>query len=116
VFFARPAVGLGLIPPGIVEGSLECYLTIGGTVPLIMETTRLQPGLRRRTRGFFPFLNSNIGPMSFRFALKATTGQEIRTFYQNLIAPPIGIAYVGSRIRGWVGDVSIVKEILEQQR
>lgn len=116
VFFARPVAGVGLIPAGIIEGAVELYFTIGGVVPLTLSAVRLQPGLRRRQRSFIPFLNANIGPTQFNFTLHAKTGQEIRAYYSNLIAPAIPVRYIGARIRGWSGEVSIMEEILEQQR
>jgi hypothetical protein len=116
VFFARPMVGVGLIPAGIIEGAVECYLSIGGVVPLTLNTVRAQPGVRRRQRSFVPFLNQNVGPTQFNFSLQAKTGQQIRTYYRNIAVSPLAVRYIGARIRGWIGDVSIIEEILEQQR
>lgn len=115
-FYAWPMGGGAPLAAGIIEGAVQFTFAIGKTAPVDVNTTRVQTGLPATEGGYFPFLNQRVGAEEVTFSVFAKTGQPIEAFYTNRVASPVSLRTVGARIRGWMADVSILEEILEQQR
>jgi len=115
-FFATPVFGLGLIPAGVVEGSLQCFFDIGKVVPVDISTNRVQPGVPADNRAYFPFLNDRVGTRESTFAFYVKSGREVGAYYINRGLPSVPINTVGVRFEGWIIDSNIFEEILDQQR
>jgi hypothetical protein len=114
-FHATPLVGTGLIDPWTIEGPVQFSFTIGKTVPVQINTIRFD-GTNNYTGAYFPTVNDRVGAREVNFSLIAKTGQELEGSYINRGPSPVGISTVICRVRGWIADVSIIEEILEQQR
>jgi len=112
VFFATPEFGLGLVAPGDIEGYVQFVFKIGGNVPVQVINGRLPAG---NDQAGFPFLNDRIGAKEVTFSLYANTGQDIELSYINRAAPPVPLATVGARVRGWLIDTIMFEEIRQQQ-
>jgi hypothetical protein len=109
-----------LVPPGWLEPFIHCYFTIDNVVPLHLETRRQVPNLPTapQPESYFPFLYERVGATEVTFSIFATADQEIRCYYEVIRTPlPVpALLSMGARIRGWESDVTIFREILEQQR
>jgi hypothetical protein len=114
-FIATPLVGPGAIPQWTIEGPVQFFFTIGKTVPVQVTTVR-NDGLNEYTGAYFPTVNERVGATEVNFSLIAKTGQVLEGYYINRAASPVLIGSVICRIRGWIGAVSIIEEIMEQQR
>lgn len=115
-FYAWPAGGGAPLPPGIIEGAVQFNFTIGKTAPVDITTQRIQAGLPLTDGGYFPFLDDRVGATEVAFSLLAKTGQPLEATYRNRVASPIALRTVGARLRGWMADMTILEEILEQQQ
>lgn len=116
-FFARAAFGLGeLLPPGVIEGSVQCFFEIGEVVPVEIRSSRVQTLLPSEDRAYFPFLGDRVGAREVEFSLYAKSGREVEAYYINRAVSPVPIGTVGFRVEGWLIDSNIIEEILEQQR
>jgi hypothetical protein len=115
-FYAWPVGGGAPLGPGIIEGAVQFGFLVGKTAPVDITTQRIQAGLQPNDGAYFPFLNDRVGATQVTFSLSATTGQPLEAYYLNRVASPVALRTVGARMRGWMGDVSILEEILEQQR
>lgn len=114
-FFATPLFGTGLVGAGEVEGSVQAVFQIGNVVPVEINTTRVQPGLPRENRAYFPFFNDRVGPREVNFSVFAKNGRELRAYYINRAFTPVPLRTIGVRIEGWMIDSNALEEILEQQ-
>jgi hypothetical protein len=115
-----PPTVYGLMPSGRIEWIEHFFFKIDNRVPVHMETRRqdqlfLGPP-PSPVEGYFPFLNETIGALEANFSLIAIAGQRINAYWLNTQPNPYGVTTVGVRIRGWEMDVSILEEILQQQR
>lgn len=115
-FFATPVFGLGLIPSGVIEGSVQCFFDIGKVVPVDISTIRIQPFVPVDTRAYFPFLNDRVGAREVNFSFYVKSGREVGAYYINRGFPSLPINTIGVRFEGWIVDSNIFEEILDQQR
>lgn len=116
-FFATPIFGgFGLIPPGVIEGSVQCFFEIGNIVPVDISTVRVQAGLAADSRAYFPFLNDRVGAREAMFSIYVKSGREVVAYYMNRAIPAIPVSSIGVRFVGWIVDSNIFEEILDQQR
>ena len=115
-FFATSLFGTGLVPGGLVEGSLQCFFDIGQAVPVEVGTDRVQIGVDPAVRAYFPFLNDRVGARESTFGMYVKSGRQVGAYYNNLAFPFVPLATIGVRFEGWVLDSNIFEEILGQQR
>jgi hypothetical protein len=115
-FYAWPTGGGAPLAAGIIEGAVQFSFAIGKTAPVDINTTRVQTGLPATNGGYFPFVNERVGAEQVTFSVFAKTGQPVEAFYVNRVASPVSLRTVAARVQGWMADVSILEEILEQQR
>jgi hypothetical protein len=111
-FFATPAFGVGLVPPGIIEGYIQFVFKLAGSTPVSITNGRLPFG---GDEAGFPFLNERVGATEVTFSLYATTGQDIELSYINRGVSPVPLATVGARMRGWLVETTMFEEIRQQQ-
>lgn len=115
-FFATSLFGNGLIPGGLIEGSVQCFFDIGQAVPVNIGTDRVQLGVDQAVRAYFPFLNDRVGARETTFGMYVKSGRQVGAYYTNLAFPFVPVATIGVRFEGWVLDSNIFEEILAQQR
>jgi len=115
-FFATSRFGGGLIPAGLIEGSVQCFFDIGQSVPVEIQTDRVQIGVDQVNRAYFPFLNDRVGARESNFSFYAKSGREVGAYYINRWFPFIPVNTVGVRFEGWVLASNIFEEIMAQQR
>ena len=115
-FFATPIVGVGLVPPGAIEGAVQAYFQIGNVVPVEINSTRIQVTGVPENRAYFPFFNDRVGAREVNFSIYAKRGRELKAFYINRTATPVPLRTIGVRVEGWMIDSNALEEILEQQR
>jgi hypothetical protein len=115
-FFATSLFGGGLIPGGLIEGSLQCFFDIGQAVPVNVGSDRVQLGVDQAIRAYFPFLNDRVGTRESTFGMYVKSGREVGAYYINVGFPFVPVATVGARFEGWFLDSNIFEEILGQQR
>ena len=116
---AGPPIKYALIPSGWIESFEHFFFTIDNVVPLHLQTKRVNPTIPPPVsqEAYFPFLNETIGALEANFSLFVQPGQRIKGHFLNAAINPLTTLHsVGVRIRGWEADVSILDEILEQQR
>jgi hypothetical protein len=115
-FFATSLFGGGFVPPGLVEGSVQCFFDIGQAVPVDIGTDRVQLGVDQAVRAYFPFLNERVGARESTFGMYVKSGRQVGAYYTNLAFPFVPLATIGVRFEGWFLDSNIFEEILAQQR
>jgi hypothetical protein len=115
-FFANSLFGNGLVPAGLVEGSVQCFFDIGQAVPVDVGSDRVQLGVPQAVRAYFPFLNDRVGARESTFGMYVKSGRQIGAYYLNLGFPFVPLATIGVRFEGWVLDSNIFEEIMAQQR
>jgi len=115
-FHARAVGSWELLAPGAIEQFIELHHEIGGKVPLELETAIDDPVVGTIDRAAYPFLGDRVGSTEAFFTIVASTGNEVSAYYITRAVPPVALAQIGWRFRGWLIDSSILGEILEQQR
>jgi hypothetical protein len=115
-FFATSQFGNGLIPAGLIEGSVQCFFDIGQAVPVDIGSDRVQLGVDQAVRAYFPFLNDRVGARESTFGMYVKSGRQVGAYYINLGFPFVPVATIGARFEGWILDSNIFEEILAQQR
>jgi len=113
-FYAISLITGTLIPAGQIEGFVEPVLKIGERIPMDIRVERRN--INNTVGSYFPFLNDRVGPTEVNWNLIARSGESVRVSYTTVALPPVPISIFGARLRGWLGDDIIIKEILEQQR
>lgn len=115
-FFATSRFGGGLIPAGLIEGSVQCFFDIGQSVPVEIQSDRVQVGVDQVNRAYFPFLNDRVGARESNFSFYVKSGREVGAYYINRWFPFSPVDTVGVRFEGWVLASNIFEEIMGQQR
>jgi hypothetical protein len=115
-FFATSRFGGGLIPAGLIEGSVQCFFDIGQSVPVEIQSDRVQLGVDPVYRAYFPFLNDRVGSRESNFSFYVKSGRELGAYYINRWFPFIPVNTIGVRFEGWVLASNIFEEIVNQQR
>jgi hypothetical protein len=122
-FFAMYRAGLPsdyqLVDPGILEPTTHFFFTVDHVVPFHLETRRQIPnlGVAAQPESYFPCLGDRVGATEVTFSVFVKADQTIRCYYENVRASNITpLVSMGTRIRGWEADQTILQEILEQQR
>ena len=115
-FFATSRFGGGLIPAGLIEGSVQCFFDIGQSVPVEVQTDRVQLGVDQVYRAYFPFLNDRVGARQSNFSFYVKSGRQVGAYYINRWFPFIPVNTIGVRFEGWVLASNIFEEIIGQQR
>lgn len=115
-FFATSRFGGGLIPAGLIEGSVQCFFDIGQSVPVEVQADRIQLGVDPVYRAYFPFLNDRVGARESNFSFYVKSGRDVGAYYINRWFPFIPVNTIGVRFEGWVLASNIFEEIINQQR
>jgi hypothetical protein len=115
-FFATSRFGGGLVPAGLIEGSVQCFFDVGQSVPIEVQSDRVQLGVDQVNRAYFPFLNDRVGARESNFSFYVKSGRTVGAYYINRWFPFIPVNTVGVRFEGWVLASNIFEEIINQQR